>query len=46
VGRFNLKKLNHMQDTEEYQIKISNRSAALESLVDNVDISRAWESIR
>jgi hypothetical protein len=38
VGRFNLKKLNHMQDTEEYQIKISNRSAAVENLNENADI--------
>jgi hypothetical protein len=31
---------------EQYQVKISNRFAALESLDINMDISRASESIR
>jgi hypothetical protein len=31
---------------ERYQVKISNRSTALENLNDNVDINRAWKSIR
>jgi hypothetical protein len=30
---------------EQGWVKISNRFAALESLDDNVDISKAWESI-
>ena len=29
-----------------YQIKISNRFAALENLSDNKDINRAWENIK
>jgi hypothetical protein len=29
-----------------YQVKISNRFAAWENLDDDVDISRAWETIR
>jgi len=31
---------------DQYQVKISNRYAALEKLDDNVDINRVWESIR
>jgi hypothetical protein len=43
--RFNLKKLNDVEVKEEYQIKISNRFAALENLNDyDVDIIRAWEN--
>jgi hypothetical protein len=30
---------------ERYQVKISNRLAALENVDDNVGINRAWESI-
>jgi len=46
VERFNLRKQNDVEVKEQYQVKISNRFAALENLVDDaVDISRAWESI-
>jgi len=46
VERFNLKKLNGVKIKEQYQVKISNRFASLENLVnDDVDISRAWERI-
>jgi len=31
---------------KEYQIKISNRFAALENLNDSEDRSRAWENIK
>jgi hypothetical protein len=31
---------------EKYQIKISNGFGALEKLDDDMDINRAWESIR
>jgi hypothetical protein len=31
---------------EQFQVKISNKSAALGNLDDNVDINRAWVSIR
>jgi hypothetical protein len=47
MERFNLKKLNYVEVKEQYQVKISNRCVALEDLnYDDVDISRAWESIR
>jgi hypothetical protein len=38
---FNLRKLNDLEVEEQYQAKISNRSAALENLDDNVDINSA-----
>jgi hypothetical protein len=31
---------------EQYQVKISNRFTALENLDNDVDINRAWETIR
>jgi predicted lipase len=44
VGRFNLRKLCLLKVRK--QIKISNRSAALENLHDSKDINRAWENIK
>jgi len=45
VGRFNLKKLNDVEVKEIYEVKISNRFAALENLdYDDMDSSRALES--
>jgi hypothetical protein len=44
--RFNLRKLNDMEVRKEYQIEITNRSAALENVSENEDINRAWESIK
>jgi hypothetical protein len=35
-----------LKGIEEYLVQISNRFAALEILSDDVDISRAWETIR
>ena len=46
VERFNLRKLSELEVREEYQIKISNRRAALENLNDSEDINSAWENIR
>jgi len=46
VERFNLRKLNELYVRKQYQIKISNRTAALESLSDSKDINRAWENIK
>jgi hypothetical protein len=53
MERFNLKKLHDVEVTEEYQVKISNRFAALGNLNDDdddddddVDINRAWKNIR
>jgi hypothetical protein len=43
---FNLKKLNEVEGKEHYQVEISNRFTALENLDDDVDINRAWETIR
>jgi hypothetical protein len=31
---------------EQYRVEISNRFAALKNLDDDVDINRAWETIR
>ena len=45
VERFNLRKRNKPDARKKYQIKISNRFAALENLNDNGDINRAWENI-
>jgi hypothetical protein len=46
MERFNLKKLNEVESEEQYQVKIPDRFAALENLYDDVDINRAWETIR
>jgi hypothetical protein len=46
VARFNLGKLNELEARKQYQIKISNRCAALENLSDGEDGSRAWENIK
>ena len=44
--RFNLRKLNELEVRVQYQIEITNRSAALENLSDDEDINRAWENIK
>jgi hypothetical protein len=44
--RFNLKKLNELVVRKQYQIEITNRSAALENLSDDENIKRAWENIK
>ena len=47
MERFNLRKLNEQEVIMKlYQIKISNRFAALEDLSDSEHINRAWESIK
>jgi hypothetical protein len=43
---FDLKKLDDVEVKEKYQLDISNRFAALESLDESFDINNAWESIR
>ena len=45
VERFN-KKLSEPEVRTQYQIKISNRSAALENLNDSEEIHKAWEKIK
>jgi hypothetical protein len=44
--RFNLKKLSELEVRKQYQIKISNRYAALENINVSEDINRAWENIK
>jgi len=44
--RFNLRKLNEPEVTEQYQIEITNRFAALENSDDDEDVNRNWESIK
>jgi hypothetical protein len=46
VERFNNMKLSELEVRTQYQIKISNRVAALENLYDSRDINRAWENIK
>jgi hypothetical protein len=46
IERFNLKKLNKVEDNEQYRVEISNRFAALEDLDTEVEINSAWEMIR
>jgi hypothetical protein len=46
MERFNLKKLDEVEGKEQHRVEISNRSAALENLDNDVDIKRAWETIR
>jgi hypothetical protein len=41
-----LRKLDDAEVTEQYQVKITNRFAALENFDGNVDMNRAWENIR
>jgi hypothetical protein len=43
---FDLRKLNDAEVKEQYQVKITNRFAALENFDDNVNMNRAWENIR
>jgi hypothetical protein len=45
MERFNLKKLNEVEDKEHYQVEISNRFAALEILDTQMDINRVWETV-
>ena len=44
--KFNLRKLSELKVRKKYQIKISNRSAALGNLNDSENIYRAWENIK
>ena len=44
--RFNLGKLNELEVMKQYQIEITNRSAALGNIRDDGDVNRAWENIK
>jgi len=44
--RFNVRKLNELEVRKHYQLKITNRFAALENLNDDEDVNRIWENIK
>jgi hypothetical protein len=46
MDRFNLKKLNEVEDKEKYSGEVSNRFAALEDSDAVVEINIIWETIR
>jgi hypothetical protein len=46
VERLHLRKLSELEVRKEYQIKISNRFAALENLNESEDVNRTWENIK
>jgi hypothetical protein len=46
LERFDLRKLDDIEFKEKFQLAISNRFVALESLVESFDINNSWESIR
>jgi hypothetical protein len=46
MERLNLKKLNEVEVIEQCCIEISNRFTSLENLDAEVDINRAWETMR
>jgi hypothetical protein len=46
VERLHLRKVDELKVRKEYQIKISNRFAALENLSDIKDINRVWDNIK
>jgi len=43
---FNLRKLNELGVSKQYQIEIMKRLAALEKLSDSEDINSVWENIK
>jgi hypothetical protein len=43
MERSDPKEINYVEVKQQYQVKISNRSAALKNLDGNVDIDRSWE---
>jgi hypothetical protein len=45
MERFNLKTLSDVEGKQEYNVKVSNRFAALEDLDTEVEINCAWEMI-
>jgi len=46
VERFNLRKLSELEVRKQYQIKTSNKFAALENLIDSEDIKKTWKNIK
>jgi hypothetical protein len=43
---FNFKMLNEVGAKEKYRVEVSNRFAALEDLVVEVEINTIWETVR
>ena len=41
-----MRKLNESEVREQYQIEITNRFAALETLNNDEDVNRTWENIK
>jgi hypothetical protein len=46
MKRFNLKKLNEVDGKEQSRVEIANKFAAFEKLDTEVNINRAWKTIR
>jgi hypothetical protein len=46
MERLNPKKLNEVEGKEQYYVETSNRLASLENSDDELDIKRAWKTIR
>jgi hypothetical protein len=46
MERFNPKKLNEVENKEQYHVEVSNRFAASKDLQAEVEINSAWEIIR
>jgi hypothetical protein len=46
MERFNLMKLNEVEGKEQNCVEISNGFAALENIDTEVDVNKAWETIR
>jgi hypothetical protein len=46
IERFNLRKLNKVEGKEQCRIETKNRFATLGNLDTELDINRAWETIR
>jgi len=44
--RLNIREQNELEVKKQYQVEISNTSAALENISDSEDINRAWENIK
>jgi hypothetical protein len=45
MGRFNLLKLNEVEDKGKFRVEVSNRFAAFEILDAEVAINSSWETI-
>jgi hypothetical protein len=46
MERFNLNNLHTVEGKEQYWVKTSNRFTTFENLDADVDVNRAWETIR